>query len=466
MWGILLDVRLSLIALASSTLITCGASSPPPPLVGQPPAGSETINGTERIGWDQPAADAVELGSIRYAIYVDGVRNELANVSCAPSAGAARFSCTAPLPSLTRGQHTVQIASFVIDRSTLESARSPVLNVTVTASATSVQPPAGADVRSESPTAAAGRAPVETLVDRVETPVDLAFAPDGRLFVAERGGRIRIMEADGGSAAQAASMPRLFSGGQLIGLAVDPAFARTHFLYVLFTTPAASASGARAGSTPAEGFAIARLREAGGTLGDAVVVLDRVPASASPAGALRFGPDGKLYAAFDAGGRVSASGDPASFNGKVLRLNPDGTTPSDQPRGSPVFLSDLIAPAGLAWDSAGTLWVADRRSSGPAQLRAVASSTLQAYALPAGAAPTGIVSSPAPARDVVVAAEAGGGLLRVRIDDRSGRPLGVEPLLQDGEAVRALAIAPNGAIVFATVNRVLRLTDRRTQQNQ
>jgi glucose/arabinose dehydrogenase len=459
-------VRRSLIALASSTLITCGGSSAPPPPVFQPPAGTETINGTERIGWDQPAADAVELASIRYAMYVDGVRSELANVSCTPSTSVARFSCTSPLPPLARGAHALQIASFVVDSAVRESARSPALNVTVTASATSVQPPTGADVRSGSPAAAAGRAGVETLVDRVETPVDLAVAPDGRLFVAERGGRIRIMDAESSSAPPTVSAPRLLSGGRLIALAIDPSFVRTHLIYVLFTMSGASASAARDGRAPAETFTIARLREAGGTLGDLVVLLDRVPASASPAGALRFGPDGKLFAAFDAGGSASASGDPASFNGKVLRLNPDGTTPSDQPRASPVFASDLIAPAGLAWDSAGTLWVADRRSSGPAQLRAVASNAPQAYALPAGAAPTGIAASPAPARDVVVAAEAGGGLLRVRIDDRSGRPLGVEPLLQDGgEAVRALAIAPNGAIVFATANRVVRLTDRRTQHN-
>lgn len=459
-------MRRSLIALASSTLITCGGSSAPPAPVFQPPAGTETINGTERIGWDQPAADAVELASIRYAIYVDGVRSELANVSCTPSTGAARFSCTAPLPSLTRGQHTVQIASFVVDGSTLESARSPGLNVTVVASATSVQPPAS-DSQGESPARTGVRAPVEIVLDRIETPVDLAFAPDGRLFVAERGGRIRIMDAGSSSAPPTVSAPRLLSSGRLIALAIDPSFVRTHLIYVLFTMSGASASAARAGRAPAETFTIARLREAGGTLGDLVVLLDRVPASASPTGALRFGPDGKLYSAFDAGGDANASGDPASFNGKVLRMNTDGTTPPDQPRASPVFAANFIAPTGLAWDSAGTLWVVDRRTSGPGQLHPVGAKSPGPYALPAGAAPTGIVASPAPARDVVVAAETGGGLLRVRIDDRSGRPLGVEPLLQDGgEPVRALAIAPDGAIVFATANRVLRLTDRRTQHNQ
>jgi glucose/arabinose dehydrogenase len=458
-------VRQLLMAFASSTVIACGGSPPSPPVV-TPPSGGETINGSERIGWDQPAADAVELAAIRYAIYVDGARSELTSVSCAPSTSAARFSCTAPLPSLTRGAHTLQIASFVVDGSTLESARSAALDVTVATLVTSAQPPAPSDRRGESPSHVTARAPVETVLDRTETPVDLAIAPDGRLFVAERSGRIRIVGDRGGSSPEAASVAQLLGGARLLALALDPQFARTHLLYVLFTA-AAPASAARTGVSAAEEFAIARLRESDGTLGDAVVVLDRVRASASPAGALRFGPDGKLYAAFDAGGNANASGDPASYNGKVLRINTDGTTPSDQPRASPVFAADFVAPAGLAWDSAGTLWVADRRSSGPGQLRAVAAKAPGPYALPAGAAPTGIVASLAPARDVVIGADSGGGLLLVRIDGASGRPLGVERLLRDsGDAVRALAIAPDGAIVFATDSRVLRLADRRTQQNQ
>lgn len=432
----------------------------------QPPAGAETINGTERIGWDQPAADAVELATIRYAIYVDGARSELVNVSCTPSTSAARFSCTAPLPSLTPGAHALQIASFVVDGSTLEGARSAAINVVVSASATSAQPSGASDSRVESSTRAAGGRPVETVSDRVETPVDLAFAPDGRLFVAERGGRIRIMDAGNGTAPLTALVPRLLSNGRLLALAIDPEFARTHFLYVLFTMTAGATSAARDGVRPAETFTIARLREAGGTLGDVIVLLDRVRASPSPTGALRFGPDRKLYAAFDAGGDANASGDPASFNGKVLRLNADGTTPSDQPRGSPVLAGDLLAPAGIAWDSGGTLWVADRRSSGPAQLRAVSAKAPGAYALPAGAAPTGLAASRAPARDIVVAAEAGSELLRVRLDVSSGTPLGVERLLQEDTAgaVHALTIAPDGAIVFATANRVLRLPDGNRQK--
>ena len=65
----------------------CGTSvSPPPPPTVDPGTPGETINGSERIGWDQRAADTVELATFRYAVYVDGARAELTGATCAPSA--------------------------------------------------------------------------------------------------------------------------------------------------------------------------------------------------------------------------------------------------------------------------------------------------------------------------------------------------------------------------------------------
>src|SRR5262252_5651783 len=126
------NVRHLWILLATSSIAACGGSTPSPPVV-NPPTGGETINGNERIGWNQPAADAVELATIRYAIYVDGTRTDAAGVTCATSATAAGFACTARLPPLTPGAHSLQLASFVDDGGVLESARSAALPVTVVA---------------------------------------------------------------------------------------------------------------------------------------------------------------------------------------------------------------------------------------------------------------------------------------------------------------------------------------------
>ena len=105
-------------------------TSPAPPVV-TPPAGTETINGTERIGWDQRAADTAELAAISYVLYVDGTRTPLTAVTCATQASAAGFACSARLPALSAGSHTLQLASFVTDGTVLESERSASLSVSV-----------------------------------------------------------------------------------------------------------------------------------------------------------------------------------------------------------------------------------------------------------------------------------------------------------------------------------------------
>ena len=116
-------LRRRLVALAALVLSACGGSPPAP-------VNTETITGVERFGWDQPAADAGELASFRYALYVDDARSEAADVSCAPGASSGRFACTARLPALTAGEHTLQVAAFVTDGGTTrESTRSAAVRV-------------------------------------------------------------------------------------------------------------------------------------------------------------------------------------------------------------------------------------------------------------------------------------------------------------------------------------------------
>ena len=112
-------------------MIACDRKSPPPPPVVDNPGAVETINGTERIGWDQPAADTVDLAAIGYAVYVDGVRAELAGVACATTPTTTGFPCTARMPALSAGSHTLELASFVNDGGVLESARSAAVRVTL-----------------------------------------------------------------------------------------------------------------------------------------------------------------------------------------------------------------------------------------------------------------------------------------------------------------------------------------------
>jgi glucose/arabinose dehydrogenase len=432
-----------------------------------PPSAGETINGTERLGWTQ-RADAAELSSVRYAIYVDGTRSELAGASCDATASADGFTCSATLPTLSAGAHTLEVASFVNDGSILESARSTALRVTVVTLVESTRK-VGSDpistgstefgVRPLSVAVDGARLRVELVADDLNQPTDLAFAPDGRLFIAERGGTIRSVR-DGRLSAPARVSDTFSRGDRLLAIAMDPDFARTRFVFAV-------TAGGRT-------FTLTRMREVSDTLGDRAVLLDGIRAPASePSASLRFGADGKLYAAFDDGGEAQRAGDLSSSNAKVLRVNADGTTPDDQAGASPLYASASRAPAGLDWQpQTGALWVADRL--GPAIIAVGAEPAAagkgtrgvvhKRWPLPAASVPSGAAFArgtriPALAGDLLVASSEGRHLLRVRFDPLNrSRVAATEPLLQDlvGPIV-AIASGPDGAIYFATPRSVGRL---------
>ena len=394
---------------------------------------------------------------MRYTIWVDGVRSELTGVSCDTTAAADGFPCSARLPALSAGAHTLELSSFVIDGSVLESARSAALRVTVMGSDPIHSVTNG--ISSLSLTIDGARLRVELVADDLNQPTDLAFAPDGRLFIAERGGTMRSVR-DGRLSAPAQVSDAFSRGDRLLAIAVDPDFARTRFVFAI-------TAGGRT-------FILTRMRQVSDTLGDRAVLLDGVRAPASePSASLRFGADAKLYAAFDDGGEAQRSGDLSSPNGKVLRVNADGTTPDDQAGASPLYASAFSAPAGVDWQpQTGLLWVADR--VGPAVIavraepRGAGNGTrgviLQRWPLPAASVPSGAAFArgtliPALAGDLLVASSEGRHLLRVRFDPLNrSRVAAMEPLLQDlvGPIV-AIASGPDGAIYFATPRSVGRL---------
>jgi glucose/arabinose dehydrogenase len=190
----------------------------------------------------------------------------------------------------------------------------------------------------------------ETLARGLESVWSLAFAQDGRLFLAERPGRIRVIQRGSLVAEPWAVIPAHESAAQgnesgLMGLAIDPAFGQNGRVYVCYTQSTGQAIVNR----------IAVLTESAGKGGQPSVLVDGIPAGRYHNGCrLKFGPDGKLYATTgdagesrDQGGRAQ---DPASLAGKVLRLNPDGSVPVDNPTpGSLVWSSGHRNVQGLAF---------------------------------------------------------------------------------------------------------------------
>src|SRR2546425_362151 len=193
-------------------------------------------------------------------------------------------------------------------------------------------------------------------------PWDVAVAPDGRMFVTERPGTISVFESTAKMAKRTATTQvagiRAMGEAGLLGLALDPDFASNETFYVC-------ASRTDQGEWRNQ---ILRYRMSGTTLAlDAVVMRTGiVAAGVHDACRLRFGPDRKLWIATGDAGQGSLAQDAASLNGKVLRINADGTVPYDnptltgQPAPGPVYALGLRNPGGMAFHPAtGACYVVD-----------------------------------------------------------------------------------------------------------
>ena len=413
---------------------------------GTPPPGSgESITGNERIGWQQVAATRDELSNFRYNIYVDNVASEMQGVACESASNG--FSCSGRLPPMSPGRHVLEITAFVGSDTRLESARSTALTVTVGQASMA----AGTTAPSAIVTADGIRLAVASLTAGLEDPTDFAVADDGRIFVAERAGRIRVFR-DGRLQPAALEIDDVVASGRrgLLALALDPDFERTGHVFAAYTAES--------------GFRLVRYRAAGDTLAESVTLLDGVDATlATPSATLRFGPDGKLYLGLDDSGDPSRPGDLGSFNGKILRLNPDGTTPSDQAAGTPVYALNVNEPRGLEWDGA-TLWVAESlRLQGLADAAASArrATAMVNYRLPARIDPEGMLFYrggliPGLAGDLLVASAEGGAVLRLRFDPNDRRRIVSSEYLLYGTVgpIQGIAAGRNGVLYFCTMTEL------------
>ncbi len=171
----------------------------------------------------------------------------------------------------------------------------------------------------------------------------MAFAPDGRLFVCQQGGALKVIKNGDLLPAPFVSLSVNSSGERgLLGVAFDPDFASNQYVYVYYTTQTSPRYN-RVSRFTANGDVAAP--------GSEVLVLrlnDLSGATNHNGGAIHFGIDGKLYVAVGDNANSSNSQTLGNLLGKVLRINPDGTVPGDNPfAGSAVGINQAIWVLGL-----------------------------------------------------------------------------------------------------------------------
>lgn len=162
------------------------------------------------------------------------------------------------------------------------------------------------------------------LVAQELDPTAMALAPDGRIFITEKSGRVRIV--DNG---QLLPDPFLilevdnYNERGLSGIAFDPSFEQNGYLYLYYTVKGANHN--RVSRFTADGNYV--------LTGSETILLDIDPLASTVhnAGAMDFGPDGKLYISIGDGANGDAAQDMSSLLGKIVRINPDGSIPEDNP---------------------------------------------------------------------------------------------------------------------------------------
>ena len=192
--------------------------------------------------------------------------------------------------------------------------------------------------------AAGGGIGISSIVQNIESPSAIDVSKDWRIFFAEKIGQIMAMTINNGKLADHSilniGVVQLGEDG-LLGFALSPNFTENHLMYAYYTY----ANGNKIFNR------VIMLKEIADKVVDSKVIIDAIPAAEfNNGGRIKFGPDNKLYVSTGDAMMPNLAQDLNSLAGKILRINPDGTIPRNNPlSGSPVYAYGFQNVQGLAW---------------------------------------------------------------------------------------------------------------------
>lgn len=295
---------------AGALMAACGGGgggsdvpAPPPPSGGQAP----TITLTSPANLTDGLTGSIELtATATDDVGVAGVEFQVDGVAIGAEDTTAPYAVTVNTADFAAGQH--QVRARARDAS---NNRSDWATATVRFGGSTALP--------------SGFTKDETWVTGLTRATAMAQAPDGRLFIAEQGGTVRIVKNGTRLATPFATVATDSNGERgVIGIALHPQFTANQYVYIHYTT-ASNAHGRISRFTANGDVAFANSEE---------VLFELPPLSSATnhnGGAIHFGADGKLYVAVGDNADRNRSPLLTSLFGKILRLNDDGSIPADNP---------------------------------------------------------------------------------------------------------------------------------------
>ena len=212
---------------------------------------------------------------------------------------------------------------------------------------------------------------VEVIASGLEHPWAVALLPDGRFLVTERPGRLRVIGTDGSVSVPLAGTPQVFAKGQggLLDVVLDPDFGSNRRIWLSYAEP---------GDGDTAGTAVATATLGDGALSDLRVIYRQLP---KVEGGQHFGSriafDGKGHVFISQGDRNQRpmAQDLDVLQGKLVRLNLDGSIPADNPHANAPGVRKAIWShghrnmQGMATDPrTGTVWQSEHGPRGGDEL--------------------------------------------------------------------------------------------------
>ena len=344
-------VRVLGLAVLASLALACGGDHEPDD--GDPSSGGSGTRTGDRLSWDQAAPSWEQLRAYLFRVYVDGEPIGLTQVECARAASNGLFACSAPVPALSAGRHTLSMTAVYLG---FESERSAQTSIVIPGSAgsgnTTLYSRAGSTISSSSSRATSSSAATVVLTSphRLSAPVVL---PDGRLLIVEDEARVRVVRER--MLIPEPALVRARDTERILAVYPSASFPETGLVYVAWVEE--SGNGRRT-------VIVARYRELQDRLAEGAVVLTHGLHDQADPFVLLDGQD-RIYV---------IAPDASDQSGVIFRFTADGRTPWELGQSSTLFATIDYPPHAVAIDrTRSLLWLAGRNANGAWRLTSLSS---------------------------------------------------------------------------------------------